>query len=397
MKNHWVTFLQGSVAVKIEGKGIERFINQLTRAGLAVWNVRRQGTMAVTFELRLSDIHQLRKAVRGQDLHVRFLRGRGVPFLWKRTLKNAGFLFGFFLFLAVITVLSNMVWGVEIKGATPKTEHEIRKQLDKLGIQTGHSQFFLDDIETIQRKLTNNLPDVTWVGVELRGTTYHFTVVEKNMPEPVKNPGPQHLVASQKAVVENMFVEKGKPVVKINQYVKKGQLLVSGVIGNDKEKYPVAAKGKVYGKTWYKTAVELPLSSRFQVYTGNAAQKYYIGIGSMKLHIWGFRTPRFKQYRTSEEAEKVKFLKWTLPVRFIRETVREKEERDRNYTKKEAEAEAKKLARQDLRKKLPKEATVTDEYVLQEHVRNGTLKMMIYYEVVENIAIAKPIAQGDLE
>ncbi|MED4495317.1 hypothetical protein P9261_14080, partial [Heyndrickxia coagulans] len=39
----------------------------------------------------------------------------------------------------------------------------------------------------------------------------------------------------------------------------------------------------------------------------------------------------------------------------------------------------------------------TDEYVLQEHVRNGTLKMMIYYEVVENIAIAKPIAQGDLE
>lgn len=50
-----------------------------------------------------------------------------------------------------------------------------------------------------------------------------------------------------------------------------------------------------------------------------------------------------------------------------------------------------------MRKKLPKEATVTDEYVLQEHVRNGTLKMMIYYEVVENIAIAKPIAQGDLE
>jgi len=397
LKNQWVTFIKGTVLVKIEGKGIERFINQLTRSDLVVWNVKRKGTMTVTFEMHLADIHKLRKQARGQDLEIRFLRGRGVPFLWKRTLKNAGFLFGFFLFLAMITLLSNVVWGVEIKGASPKTEHEIRKQLDKLGIKKGNLQFFLDDIETVQHKLTNALPGVTWIGVDLQGTTYHFTVVEKNTPKPVKNPGPQHLVASQKAVVENMFVEKGKPVVKINQYVKKGQLLVSGIIGNDKEKYPVAAKGKIYGKTWYKTAVELPLKSRFQVYTGNEIRKYYVGIGSVKLHVWGFKNQAYKYSDTSEEADSVKFLKWKTPIRIIRQTVREKEDAPRVYTKNEAVKEAKILAMQDLRKKLEKDAQITDEYVLQEKVENGTLKMAIHYEVIENIAIAKPIAQGDLE
>ncbi|WP_018661431.1 sporulation protein YqfD [Heyndrickxia acidiproducens] len=397
MKNQWVTFFKGTVLVKAEGRGIERFINQLTRSGMAIWNVKRQGTMAVTFYMNLEDIGELRKQIRNHDCRIRFLRGSGAPFLWKRSLKNAGFGIGFLLFLAIITLLSNMIWGVEIKGASPKTEHQIRKELDKLGIRTGNFQFFTDDIESIQHQLTNRIPEATWIGVDLRGTTYHFTVVEKNTPKKAKKPGPRHLVASQKAVIEEMFVEKGKPVVKQHQYVKKGQLLVSGVIGNDKEKYPVAATGKVYGKTWYKSEVELPLKSRFQVYTGKEKRKYYLQIGSWKMPVWGFKNHTFTRYDTDEESRAVKFIKWDLPLHFIRRTVREKETIDRVYTKEQAAKEAKAMAKQDLRKKLPRDAKIMDEYILQEKLVNGTLNMMIYYQAVENIAIAKPIAQGDLE
>ncbi|KHD85197.1 sporulation protein YqfD [Heyndrickxia ginsengihumi] len=397
MKNQWVTFFRGTVYVKVEGKGIERFINQLTRSNLIIWNVKRQGTMAVTFYIGLNDIHQLRKHVRHFDCRIHFLRGQGAPFLWKRTLKNAGFLLGFFLFFIIITLLSNMIWGVDIKGASPKTEHQIRKELDKLGVRVGNFQFFMDNVETIQHKLTNEVPNVTWIGVNLQGTTYHFQVVEKNTPKKNKKLAPQHLVANQKAVIEDMYVEQGKPVVKIHQYVKKGQLLVSGIIGNDKEKYPVAAKGKVYGETWYKSNVELPLKSDFQVYTGNEQRKHEIKIGKFRIPVWGFGKVTYKKYDKAEVEHYIRFLKWTLPIQYVETTFRKKEEVHREYTKQEAINKAKLLGKSDLKTKIPNDAKIKDDYVLQEHVDNGTLKLSIYFQVIENIAKAKRIPQGDLE
>ncbi len=48
-------------------------------------------------------------------------------------------------------------------------------------------------------------------------------------------PQPQHLVANKRAVISDMFIEKGKPLVGVHQYVEKGQLLVSGIISEANE------------------------------------------------------------------------------------------------------------------------------------------------------------------
>ena len=100
----------------------------------------------------------------------------------------------------------------------------------------------MDDVDTIQRKLSDRIEVLTWVGVELKGTTYHFQVVEKQQPEKVEETSPQNLVAEKKAIITHMFVEKGKSIVKVNDYVGKGQLLVSGIIGTEKEPEIVSGK-----------------------------------------------------------------------------------------------------------------------------------------------------------
>lgn len=46
------------------------------------------------------------------------------------------------------------------------------------------------------------------------------------------------------ATISKMFVEKGEPLVTVNQHVEKGQMLVSGLIGSEEEKQKVGAKGK---------------------------------------------------------------------------------------------------------------------------------------------------------
>ncbi|MDQ0213920.1 hypothetical protein J2S13_000314 [Oikeobacillus pervagus] len=395
MKNQWVTFVKGKILIKAEGRGVERFINQLTRSQLPIWDVKKHGSEAITFYIFLTDVHKLREAARSFDGDIRLMRGGGAPFLWKRLLKNAGFLIGNFAFFAVILILSNMVWGIEIKGASPAMEHAIRKELTNMGIKKGELQFFVDDVETIQRKLSERVDGITWVGVQLKGTTFHFQVVEKNQPKQEGRVGPQNLVAKKKAVIVKLFVEEGQALVKKNQYVTKGQILVSGLIGNEEEEKQIAAKGIVMGETWYKSTVEIPLQSKFEVYNGNELRKQSLVLGGVKIPIWGGKKIKFANYKIEEDKKDVKFLKWKLPIQYVKTTVRENEEITRKYSKEEAYEVAKNLARKDLNKKIAKDAKITGEKILHEQIENGKVRLTIYFQVVENIAVGHPIIQGD--
>ena len=46
----------------------------------------------------------------------------------------------------------------------------------------------MPSVEDVQRHLTDNINAITWAGLEVRGTTYHFKIVEK-MSRKKKNKG----------------------------------------------------------------------------------------------------------------------------------------------------------------------------------------------------------------
>lgn len=395
MKNQWTNFYTGYVKVKANGKGAERLINGLTRKGIHVWDVKRAGTESLVFCIDLKQVPKLRETVRDSDCKVTFINGKGGPFLLKRLLKNSGFLAGSLAFLVCIFVLSNMVWGIQVHNAKPETEYAIRKELDNMGIKIGKIQFLLDDVDTIQRKLSDNVGALTWIGVELRGTTYHFQVVEKKQPKAAKKMSPQNLVAKKKATIVDMFVEKGQPIIKVNDNVIKGQLLVSGIIGKEDSPKVVSAKGVIMGETWRLSTVEVPLKSKFSVFNGDEKTKHFLSFGNVSLPIWGFKDPGYAQYETDTTVRPFHFLKWELPIAYKTTTKRSKEDIVREYSSQEAYNEATKMARADLQKQLPADAKIIGEKILRASNRNGKVKLSIHYQVIENIAAGQPIIQGD--
>ncbi len=395
MKNEWLRFFVGKVYVKLEGKGTERVLNELIRQGISLWNVKRVGTEAVTFYLSLRDLHNFRRAIRPFPCKASFIRGQGTPFLIKRSIKNAGFAIGTFLFFIIIMLLSNMVWGIQIEGASPQTEHQIRKELTNMGLKPGKLQFSLPNVEAIQQDLSYRMDNITWVGVELKGTTYHFQVVEKNVPEETEKIGPRNLVAKKEAVIVELFVEEGQPMVELNQFVKKGQLLVSGLIGKEEEYEKVPSKARIMGETWYKTDVTLPLKTDFEVFSGNETNKHMIMLGNFSVPIWGFGSPEYKNSVEETNEHPVKFMKWTLPITYVEKSIKEKENVTRQYSKEEAIQVAKELAQSNLEAQLPEEAEVLKQKILQQKVENGKVNLTIHFKVLEDIAIGQPIIQGD--
>jgi similar to stage IV sporulation protein len=395
MKNQWLNYFSGSVKVKIQGRGIERFINACLRNDIQIWKVKKHDEYTASFHMLLGDVSKIRAVARGSGCKLYFVGKSGMPFIIKKTLLNSGFLIGAFLFFFIIFLLSNMVWNIQVTGAKPETEYLVLKELKKMGVEKGAFQFMIDDPETIQRKLTDNIEAITWVGVELKGTTFYFQVVEKNQPKQVKKAGVRHLVAKKKAVITNMFVEEGQPLVSVNDHVSKGQILVSGFIGKEGHTKTVPARGKIFGETWYKSTVVLPLQTKFHVLTGKYYEKHYISFKNISLPVWGFKKPDFSQYEIDLQKKPLRFLSYELPIFYEQVIYREKEHVVRNYTWEEAFQKAKEMARKELLAKLDDEASIKGEKILHQAKENGKVRLEMHYQVIENIGIPQPIVQGD--
>ncbi len=386
MKNKSMIHLTGYLTVKVSGRGLERFINAALREEIAIWHVKRLGTETIVLRVYAKDFASFQELAAKFSVEFVIVDKSGIPFVLRRAKKNAGFIVGLLFGLAILYLLANMIWDIEIKGASPELEYKLTNQLKELGVYKGGLKYFVDDPQTLQKTLTQNNEEITWIGVTIDGTTYTFQVVEKERPEEEEKTGPRHLIAKKEAVIVDYFIEKGEPVVSINQFVRPGQMLVSGLIGKEDEPEIVSAKGKVWGKTWYKTEAAVNMKTKTLRLSGESQVKRFLQIGSVKVPIAGFTLEQYNKKEVIEEVIPIQLLRWELPIAMIEQTIYEAEEVEFLYSEEEARNLAMEAAKKDLLRQLPKDAKIVDQKVLHEQVENGTLKLSILYDVIEDIA-----------
>jgi similar to stage IV sporulation protein len=399
MKNDWINHINGYVRVRIDGDYPERFLNRCIEENISIWQIKRVGDRRIVCYMDVKDAKRIRPLLRKTSCKVTFLQRTGIPFLLRRMISRSGFIVGLAAFFIVMFVLSNMVWNVDIKGASPQVEHELRQVVTKMGIKRGAFQFSLPSVELIQRDVTEMVQGATWVGVRQKGTTFEFEVVEQQLPEEAKRHSPRHLVASKKAIIHKIFVEHGQAEVKPNDFVRKGDRLVSGYIGKkdaeDEDKELVPAQAVVLGEIWYKSEASVPLETLFTTVTGEKKSKHYLSVYGFDVPIWGLGQIEFDTFQETDHERPFHLFKWSLPFTYKRTDFFETSQFQRSYKKEEAVRAARERARVDLKKHLPSDAEIIGEKVLHEAVENGKVNLRIHYQVIEDITSEQPIIQGD--
>lgn len=390
MKSKWKN-VKGYVRVEIIGQESSSFINKCIQSGIQIWDILPIDKDRVLVSISVTEVRKVKTILKENKLKIRIKEKKGTPFLLKRMWKRNGFILGMLSFIFVLFLLSNMIWNINVTGANPKTEYELRKAAVEIGVTKGKFIFLLPNVREIQRELTEKMENVTWIGVTQHGTSYRFEVVEKEIPETKQITGPRHLVATKQAVIHSVFVEKGQPVVRANDYVKKGSLLVSGLIGKEKKPELVSAKGEIWGEVWYQTEVEVPLNTSFQTYTGKYKNRHYVSLFGLELPVYGFSDVEFQDKTETLNETPLYLAKWKMPISYIKKEIRETDGVKRSYTKAEAIEVGKQMAKKELAKKVPDDAKIKGEKVWQQNVSNGKVKITMLYQVIENIASEQPI------
>lgn len=391
MQTNVISFFRGYVRLDITGKQIEKLLNRAAEKRFALWDVKFTGPATVTMFMPLTDALRLRPLLKETGCRMKVRERLGFPFWLGKLWRRKFFAIGLVCFLIGVYMLSSVVWKISVEGNVRIPEEQIVKAAGQVGIRPFQWKFRLGEPDELSRRLQLQLPGTAWVGVEVNGTHVHIKVVEAKLPEDRPLLSPRHLVATKNAMVTQVFAEKGKPSVKPNQYVRKGEILVSGYIGDEANRQAVVATGVVRGLVWYTSNIEVPMIQRSKVYTGDAKDKHYLVIGNRALQLTGYGKVPFAQSETVPDRTIWRIGNWALPIGWLHERVYAVDTAERSIDAAEARKIGLERGRVEVTAAAGQDAVVKSEKILHEKSENGKVYMEVHFEVEENIAEDQPI------
>lgn len=335
---HW---LMGYLTVHISGTSPERFINLCTNRKIYIWNIVRANEKYI-FNLTVKNYRKIKPIVNKTGLIPKIEQKHGLPFFIHKNRKRKGFFLGILFCSVLVYIMSLYIWDIEILGGSKYTPQALLKFLDEIDIKPGIKKKYINGSK-IEEEIRLAYEDIGWVSAEVRGTRLIIKITETNMPAPVvEATAPSHIVAAKDAVIKEIITRTGKPMVKPQDVVRKGDILVSGIIeimddfGGVLNKKPVIASADIVCKSFYDYYDSFPLTHTVRIFTNNKKKGYYITLWGKKLFLYN---PRYS-YSMYDIIVNENTLHITdsfyLPFQYGTVTVREYIEQKNIYTEEEA-------------------------------------------------------------
>ncbi len=300
------------------------------------------------------------------------------------------FLCAFSLSLLLIFFLSHLIFSVEVVHTKESIRSLVREELKKEGIDRYHWIRSFDDQERIVKTIIErNRDQIEWLEIERIGTKYIAKVEERKRNSEEKSETPRDIVARKEGRILEIEAAQGTIVAAKDQYVKKGDILISGQIKNkDTVMALVEAQGKVYATTWYTIDVSLPYHYEEKTKTGRKKKTLVIDFFGKSWH-WFDRHP----YEKKESHPLFEIKNSFLPIRIAWEEEEEVEQIEKIYTKDLALVEASMIAREKLLSSLGEDASILYEKSLKITEEDSKIEIEIFFTVKENITAYQEIKE----
>jgi similar to stage IV sporulation protein len=301
----------------------------------------------------------------------------GLPFFINRYKKRKGFFLGLIICIILVYIMSLYIWDIEVLGGSKYTPEAILKFLSENNIKAGIKKKNIDGSK-IEEEIRLAYEDIGWVSAEVKGTRLIIRIRETNMPTPViRTTAPSHIVATKDAVIKEIITRSGTPMVKPGDVVRKGDILVSGIIevmddfGGILSKKPVVASADIVCKSFYDYYDSFPLDHTIRIFTNKQKKGYYITLLGKKLFLYH---PRYS-YSMYDIIVNENTLHITntfyLPFQYGTITVREYIEQKDKYSENEALEIAKNKLQRYFDKLSENKVTITKNNV-DTTIKNNT-------------------------
>ncbi|MNC10953.1 putative stage IV sporulation protein YqfD [compost metagenome] len=393
MKEPPLSSLRGFVTLHVTGPQVERFINFISEAGIMIWDVR-PAEGGASLKLLLDDFYVLRPILKKTGCRMHVTGRSGLPFLMARLWKRKFFGIGILMFGITLFMLSTMVWSIRVEGNEKIASEDILAAARQEGVYPFQWIWRLEEPDKLSKGLLAHLPGVSWIGLQRTGTSIKIQVVEAKQPDIKPLLSQRHLISRTDAVVTEIYAEQGRPVVARNSRVKKGDILISGALGDEENVEYVVAKGEVKGLVWHEYNIEVPLKTTNSTYTGERKDRTYLMLGKWAIQLWGYGKSAFENSKTLTEHDPLSWRSIELPLGLMTEKEMEINETKDTITTEAGVARGIERAKNDILARYGVDSVIKSQKVLHEKKENGKVYMKVIFEVEEKISEELPIVNN---
>lgn len=383
-------YLRGYAIIIVEGLKIERFLNLCLVNGIYIWDVKKVNYTTIKAKIGLENFNKLRDVARKTDSSVEILQKNGLPFVIKNIKRRKFLYIGILLVTIFIYVLSSYVWMIEIVGTKNVSPDKITKNLNELGLREGIKKSSINN-RSIENKMLIRMPELAWMGVQIKGTKVFVEVVEKKEAPPlISSKDACDIVAAKDGVIKKLLALNGDAMVKDGATVKKGQVLVSGTIKREgMDVRYVHSMAEITARTWYEDAEEIALQQVEYQKTGNSTTHYRLKVLGKELSKK--KLPPYAEYNEYiEEKNILSFGDYVFPVKLIVNKYSELQSQTKNITVQEAKQQCAERLDARIKLQIPEDAVVVNRKI-DYYVDKKTVKAKISVEVLEDIGVKQKI------
>ena len=313
---------------------------------------------------------------------------------YKIIIKN-NLIFSISIILGIIFLytLSNIIFDVKIMTNKKDLIKIINNELELANLKKYRFIKSFNEKEVIKNKILSEYKDkIEWIEIDRSGTKYYVRVLERIIKNEEKH-NYQSIVARKNAVIKEIKASSGEIVKKVNDYVNKGDVVISGLIKKDDEvKNIVEAKGSVYGETWYIVKVILPRTYSDITNTKNSYTRFSLNIFNKRFILFDkskFGLVKYIDYPIISSN--------LLPISFNKTKIIEQKDDTYFYTYQEALDKGLRLAKEKLVHDLKGDSKILFQKKLKLYEENSTINIEVFFKVYEDITDYKKIDERNVE
>lgn len=287
---------------------------------------------------------------------------------------------GIIMFCLCIFFFSSIIVKVEVIHSNKEIRELVTRSLEEYGIKKLTLKKEFKEIEKIKEEILNtNRDKLEWLEIEKNGMKYIVRIEERIIKEPIVQKERCNLVATKSSIVKKMLYQQGEALVSINDFVKEGDILVTGqLIWNEEQKGTVCATGEILGEVWYTTKISLPLNYEEKEETGKTRWNFAWEQEQKKGLIFRPRLTNYIDEKTTL------FRLFGTEISFLKQ--KEVTINQKKYSEEEALTKALSLIDEKFKQKLNSNEEIIDKKVLKKQVNNSTIELEVFVSVIENIS-----------
>ena len=259
--------------IKIKGVNFSNLLEEFKKNNITIKQVKKDSPCEICFFVPKKHLKKV-IAILNQRCYT-ILEQKDNSFLsfFKSIFFKPAIIIGIIFGVLLNFCATFFVWGIKLYG-----DNQLKPQIINVLKQNNIKMLTLKTNLTSQ-KIENILrlaiPELSLVNVSFKGS---FVLINYTKRTEVLSEANQtkNIIAKNDGIVASVLTTSGTALIKPNEYVKKGQVLIAGYTEENGEKKECSASGQVFAYVWKSATIKFYETKTELLRTGNFVENYEV-------------------------------------------------------------------------------------------------------------------------